>query len=158
MKYRALNILMLLTLAFGIVVVVSSFPPAMAASVTQKETVSQEFLSQAAQIKLLIGAIGLLFVGHTWWLRRYINANDDKHIMHFTSDRELREKISTTDTNLREMITEHRVTTELSGCNSDANAIRKVLEEALAPMNLYLHQRRDDPKEQFTATKRKEVG
>lgn len=162
MNYRVPTIIMLVTLAFGLVVMASSFPPAQAASQIQPDILLElqgqvlvdKGLSQANQIKMLIGAVGFLFFGYMWWVQRYITGNDKRHAAHSLRAETSEVKANKTAEKLQEIIGEHRMSMQVRGCGGDASILRTVIEEALAPMNLYVHQRTNDPKDTLTVTER----
>ena len=153
MRYKALTLLMLLTFAFGIVVMVSSFPPAMAESghtvveqSMEQHVAEVELVSQASHIKLLIGAVGLLFTGYMFWIQRYISSNDKKHALCSARGDEIAKAGQATATSLAELITEHRMVDKLGGsCAIGSNALRETLQEALeeALGDLHIHQRKN---------------
>lgn len=166
MQYKIPTLIMLLTLTFGIVVCISSFPPAMAevlhpnqaapkiAADHEHKVIAQAVedntllgVSQAAQIKLLVGAVGFLFFGYMWWIQRYINKNDEKHEMHF-------EASNTINKTLTKLTTEHKIFMTMGGCGADSEQLKKTLEEVLEPLNLYLHRREGDPPDHVCVTSR----
>ena len=155
MKYRAPTVIMLATLSFGLVVMASSFPPAIA-GVTPTTPQEVNLLSEANQIKFLIGAVGLLFFGYMWWIQRYINHNDSKHTAQTKRSDKIEAAGQVNATNLVELLTEHRMTAQLNQCGFGSTALKDAVEEALKPFEVYLHSRQGDPEGLAVVTQRKD--
>ena len=175
MNYRIPTVIMLLTLALGIVVTISSFPPAVAEVTQMTKLASSSFeanedlkefiiahdqkeatslLSESNQIKLLVGIVALMFFGYMWWVQRYISRNDQRHDKQDTAVARIAKNSQATAVKLQEIIGEHRMSMQLRGCGNDPNILRDAITEALSPLNLYVHQRTEDPPDVMTVTGR----
>lgn len=137
MKNSIPTIICLVMFSFGLIVFTSSFPPAMAnplsgavdliapAPNTPVKDLSAEQLQvlveiqqrqQTAQLKLLIGIVGLMIAGWMGWMRWYVKGNDKKHDHHFASSARQNEALQNIALSLKETRTEHRLIQENGGC------------------------------------------
>lgn len=144
-------------MVFGVIVTSSSFPPAWAEFTgdghhTEHEhddeyvrsgknsKVEEEGLSQAHQIKLLIGVVIFLFGGNMWWTKRYVRQQEER-------DKVVAKEIKGINKKLDTLQGEHDMSMSLRGCAADPTELERVIKKALEPlMQWHLHQRDEDRK------------
>ena len=144
------KLICIIVMAFGAVVMVGSFPPALAEILQPASVLAQHnesyhnMFNEANQIKFLIGGLALLFGGNMWWLRRYIINSEKKEIAQDG-------KIDKVQSQIDGLEGEHRVAMQFNGCAADPNAIRGMLEDMLKPLfDHHLHKRVKDEQEHPT--------
>lgn len=125
----------------GIILILSSFPPAWAEISPRNSSNIEPYdlASQANQIKLLIGAIVLLFGGNLFWLRKLVNGNDAHHAKHYDEAKKLRH-------DLDGLVGEHRMSMQIRGCAADPNVMEKTIQNTMTNIlrEYHLHQRLQD--------------
>ena len=110
------TVLICLISVLGMLVSLSSLPPAWA-EITQplpSPVPVENVLTQANQIKLLVGLLLFMIGGWIWWFKRYITSNDKKHDAHFARAEKLAEAGQQTALALKELVVEYNVRKDMS--------------------------------------------
>lgn len=130
-----------ITLAFGVLVCISSFPPAIAEITAHPASPKEEpfnLFSQANQIKMLLGCISVLLGANMWWIRNAFVTNEKRHNSSV-------KRITHIENELSSLGGEHRMSMSLNGCAADPAAIRAMIEETMKSiLKSHVHTRASD--------------